>query len=418
MKYFSLLFFLLIGFAINSSAQPPVTDTHQASSIFALDYSSGQELPAATDQAILFKDALIDLVSNTNYSKMQVTRGIPGRKTFVITQLDPQSSGNAYQLILQNKFLNQISTLYTFVYNVDQNTLSFFDPQTQTYVPVPIQGFNVNNLNNCYTYGRFNVRQQGADQNQPVAAIDAQPAPDAPVDTNVTASEAPPAMPDYAQPACPVDGYLWQPGFWSYNLANGGYYWVPGAWVAPPQPGLLWTPPYWGFDGGIYAYHPGYWGATVGFYGGVYYGYGYAGRGFVGGNWEGGHFRYNTAVVRVNTVVIHNTYVDNTVVFHGQVNRAAFNGAGGVAAKPNPQELAAANEHHVIATPEQNRNQQLARADKTNFAKVNGGRPANAAVARVPAQRPGQVGNRRPQANTKPVRPVRERQAPSKDQKQ
>ena len=37
-------------------------------------------------------------------------------------------------------------------------------------------------------------------------------------------------------------------------------------------------------------------------------------------DWEGNIFRYNTAVTRVNTTVIHNTYVDSTVV-NNQVNR-------------------------------------------------------------------------------------------------
>ncbi len=58
------------------------------------------------------------------------------------------------------------------------------------------------------------------------------------------------------------------------------------------------------------SWHPGYWGQHVGYYGGVNYGFGYMGIGFVGGMWAGGAFRYNTAVMRVNETVIHNTYVD------------------------------------------------------------------------------------------------------------
>ena len=33
----------------------------------------------------------------------------------------------------------------------------------------------------------------------------------------------PPALPVYVQPACPTAGYLWTPGYWSYNEV-GGYY--------------------------------------------------------------------------------------------------------------------------------------------------------------------------------------------------
>src|SRR5665213_3302073 len=77
----------------------------------------------------------------------------------------------------------------------------------------------------------------------------------------------PPALPVYAQPPCPGDGYLWTPGYWAYG--PDGYYWVPGVWVTPPRVGVLWTPGYWGFVGGNYLWHAGYWGPHVGFYGGV-----------------------------------------------------------------------------------------------------------------------------------------------------
>jgi len=151
---------------------------------------------------------------------------------------------------------------------------------------------------------------------------------------------APPVLPVYAQPVCPGDGYLWTPGYWAYG--DAGYYWVPGTWVLAPQPGFLWTPGYWGFGGGLYAWHAGYWGPHVGFYGGVNYGYGYGGVGFYGGRWEGGHFAYNTAVLHVNTTIVHNTYVDRTVIRNTTVvNRTSFNGPNGINARPSGQEQAA-----------------------------------------------------------------------------
>ena len=101
------------------------------------------------------------------------------------------------------------------------------------------------------------------------------------VGISIDSSIPPPPLPVYVQPACPVDGYLWVPGYWAYT--NDGYFWVPGVWVFPPQPGYLWTPAYWGYSGGRYGFHHGYWGPHVGFYGGVNYGYGYYGSGFSGG---------------------------------------------------------------------------------------------------------------------------------------
>jgi hypothetical protein len=193
---------------------------------------------------------------------------------------------------------------------------------------------------------------------------------------------APPVLPVYTQPLCPGDGYLWNPGYWAYG--DEGYYWVPGVWVRPPQVGLLWTPGYWGWGGGAYLFHAGYWGPHVGFYGGVNYGFGYGGVGFGGGRWVGNSFAYNTAVVNVNRTVIRNTYVDNTVINHTTVySRTSFNGgAGGIQARPSAQEASFARENHIGPTAEQQSHVQMAHADRSNFASVNGGHPQNAAFSR------------------------------------
>jgi hypothetical protein len=167
----------------------------------------------------------------------------------------------------------------------------------------------------------------------------------------ISITVAPPVLPVYVQPPCPVDGYIWTPGYWAWG--DAGYYWVPGVWVAPPTPGLLWTPGYWGFVGGFYGWHAGYWGPHVGFYGGVNYGFGYFGHGFVGGAWAGGVFRYNTAVVNVNRTVVRNVYVDRTVVNNTVVNRTSFNGPGGLTERANHSEQMAMAEGHTQPTATQ-----------------------------------------------------------------
>ncbi len=199
------------------------------------------------------------------------------------------------------------------------------------------------------------------------------------VGISVTAGIAPPPLVVYSQPPCPDDGFLWVPGYWAYG--GDGYFWVPGVWVRPPQYGYLWTPAYWGYAGGVYSFHSGYWGPHVGFYGGINYGYGYGGTGFYGGRWEGNSFRYNTAVVNVNKTVIHNTYVDRTVIVNNTSNHTSFNGGpGGVSARPSPQEEAAVRERHVQATTEQTSHVQHAMQDRNQFASVNHGRPVTAAM--------------------------------------
>jgi hypothetical protein len=187
---------------------------------------------------------------------------------------------------------------------------------------------------------------------------------------------APPVLPVYEQPPCPVAGYIWTPGYWGYGYDVGDYYWVPGAWVAPPTVGLLWTPPYWGWNNGVYAFNEGYWGPTVGFYGGINYGYGYTGNGYWGGRWSGNTFQYNTAVTRVNTNVVHNTYVNNSVNRQMTANRASFNGPNGVKAQPTAeQKAAAANAKKTPPTSQQLARQQAAAKDRNLQASVNKGKP-------------------------------------------
>jgi hypothetical protein len=191
----------------------------------------------------------------------------------------------------------------------------------------------------------------------------------------ISVNFAPPVLPVYEQPPCPVAGYIWTPGYWAWG--GWDYYWVPGVWVPPPSVGLLWTPPWWGWNNGVYAFNQGYWGPTVGFYGGVNYGYGYSGNGYWGGRWEGNAFRYNTAVTRVNTAVVHNTFVDRSVV-NKQVNanRASFNGPNGVKAQPTAeQKAAAANARKMPATSQQLARQEAASKDRNLQASVNKGQP-------------------------------------------
>lgn len=223
------------------------------------------------------------------------------------------------------------------------------------------------------------------------------PAPKANAGVFISVGFAPPVLPVYVQPVCPEPNLMWTPGYWAYG--PDGYYWVPGAWVPAPYVGALWTPPYWGFAGGVYVFHPGYWGPHVGYYGGINYGFGYMGVGFVGGVWGGGVFRYNTAIMHVGPG-IRNVYVDRTVIVRNTIvnNRVAYNGGpGGVRYAPSAQERAYMNERHTGPTSFQTQHMNAARADRTAYARANGGRPHNLVASRPlgreaqtrPAARPG-----------------------------
>jgi len=195
---------------------------------------------------------------------------------------------------------------------------------------------------------------------------------------DIIADEAPPPLPDYEQPPLPAAGNIWTPGYWAWNSYE--YYWVPGTWVAPPRTGYLWTPGYWGYVDGEYAFHRGYWGERVGFYGGVAYGFGYSGAGFVGGRWDGDHYFYNRTVNNFGTVNITNVYEQPAPRMS---ERASFNGGPeGIHAKPTPAELAAAKQSHLPPTTEQRQNARVASRTESAFVSTNQGKPPVAATAK------------------------------------
>jgi hypothetical protein len=197
----------------------------------------------------------------------------------------------------------------------------------------------------------------------------------------ISVNWAPPPLPVYEQPLCPVAGYIWTPGYWGWDSYYYDYYWVPGVWVPPPRVGLLWTPGWWGWRNGAYAFNQGYWGPTVGFYGGVNYGFGYTGNGYWGGRWSGNTFQYNTAVTRVNKTVIRNTYVNNSFTRNVNANRTSFNGPNGIKAEPTAEQRnAMANAKKEGPTSQQLARQQAASKDQNLRASVNKGKPNQEAI--------------------------------------
>ena len=159
-----------------------------------------------------------------------------------------------------------------------------------------------------------------------------------------------------------------------------GYFWVPGTWESAPEPGLLWTPGYWGWGNNAFVFNEGYWGAQVGFYGGINYGFGYAGVGYQGGYWNNGAFFYNRSVNNVANV--RNVY-DKTIINNVKVNNVSYNGgAGGLSSLPTAEEQTATNEKHVARTPAQFQHVQTASTNHQLYESVNHGKPAIAATAK------------------------------------
>jgi len=212
-----------------------------------------------------------------------------------------------------------------------------------------------------------------------VLALLAAPAAWSQVSVSVTI--APPPLPVYAQPPIPGDGYLWTPGYWSWDPAAGDYEWVPGTWVLPPGAGLLWTPGYWAFAGGGYFWHAGYWGGRVGYYGGLNYGYGYTGTGYYGGRWDHGRFRYNQAVNNLPHGRVHDVY--RAPVPQRPAARDSFNGGSShYQAQPTRGERQAQVGQHGGPTAEQQSHEQRAMALPEQRMGNNHGVPPTAATPR------------------------------------
>ena len=68
---------------------------------------------------------------------------------------------------------------------------------------------------------------------------------------------APPAPLVEPVPAPPAPGYVWQPGYWSWNGVQ--YVWVPGVYVAPPYAGAVWVSGRWVRDGRGWLWVAGHW---------------------------------------------------------------------------------------------------------------------------------------------------------------
>jgi hypothetical protein len=195
--------------------------------------------------------------------------------------------------------------------------------------------------------------------------------------TTTAPTIAPPDIPAYEQPMCPGDGYIWTPGYWAWD---GDYYWVPGTWVMAPEPGYLWTPGYWAWGGGGFMFNEGYWGLSVGFYGGIDYGFGYFGNGYEGGRWEHGHFFYNTAVNHVDSNAIRNVYNERV---NERGNRVSYNGGrGGIDARATAQEEAAEHGRHIGPVSAQTQHAWAAHSDRQQHFSANHGSPRVTATAR------------------------------------
>jgi hypothetical protein len=238
---------------------------------------------------------------------------------------------------------------------------------------------------------------------------------DAQVSIGISVGFAPPALPQYYQPAATQPNLIWQPGYWGYGA--GGYFWIPGTWVAAPQVGLLWTPGYWGWNNGQYSFYAGYWGQNVGYYGGINYGYGYYGSGYRGGRWQGNSFQYNTSVTNVNRSLSSRNYYSDpgSYVNQSNISRTSYNGgANGVTARPTQAQIAVEHQRTYPMTSAQTAHVAVAQQNRSYLDSVNKGSPGQVAVPKPLAANNHPAGYTavQPQSKPAPVQPQQRAAAP------
>jgi len=155
----------------------------------------------------------------------------------------------------------------------------------------------------------------------------------------------------------------------------------------PPAVGLYWTPPWWGWNGAAYVFHAGYWGPSVGYYGGINYGFGYFGTGYAGGYWRSGRFYYNREYNNFGHRHIPWTY--SKPVPRPDHNGVGWNGGvGGMPGQPSSRDQAAARARHWQPTGPQVQHFNTARSLPTLRSSTNrAGRFNNTGV--VAPQRSG-----------------------------
>ena len=218
---------------------------------------------------------------------------------------------------------------------------------------------------------------------------------------------APPELPVYSQPVIPGDGYMWTPGYWSWNANDRDYFWVPGTWVNAPYSGALWTPGYWEFNENRYNWHGGYWGDHIGYYGGINYGFGYVGVGYQGGYWDHGAFSYNRTVNNVSNVHVTNVYNSNVTTV--QNTHASFNGGkGGVQMTASKSEQIINSMPHQQATAKQQQHETMAATQPAQRLTANHGVPKVAATPEAGAfnserNEPGRVEQKQPPSARAPA---------------
>ena len=168
-----------------------------------------------------------------------------------------------------------------------------------------------------------------------------------------------------------------------------------------------------------YDFYPGYWGPTVGFYGGIDYGFGYTGVGYQGGYWRNNQFYYNTAVNNLAGVHIANTY---SQAVPAAANHVSFNGgSGGTTVKATEAQIAA-RAHTRPPTAEQIQHQQMAGREPGLRFNANHGQPPTMAMRRANEfhgarrrRRPpiGTDGRRRPARASRATMPRTSRNTPT-----
>ena len=151
--------FLLLLFVFESvRAQQNFVDHYPNSKLYAIDFAIGEEIPAVSEGAILFKNALVDLIYHTSEGR-RLKNMYPGPQVAIIKQIDPRTL-NGFQIAVLSISFADSKEIGWFYYDTRKNMFFVFDREAGKWKKIIFDSDNVQYLNNCRTYCNFNDKDK------------------------------------------------------------------------------------------------------------------------------------------------------------------------------------------------------------------------------------------------------------------
>jgi len=156
-KRSGLFLLLLLGVEF-ARAQQSFVDQYPNSKLFTIDMERGQQILAVSEEAILFKNAMINLIYHTAEGR-QLKNRYPGPQFAVIKQIDPRTL-NGFQITVLSISITDSKEIGWFCYDNRKNVVFVFDREAAKWKKIIFDLDNIQYLNNCRAYCNFNDKDK------------------------------------------------------------------------------------------------------------------------------------------------------------------------------------------------------------------------------------------------------------------